>query len=412
MTLSWLLALVLAAQADDVLRFDKNDWPCWRGPRGDGSAQADPPPPLTWSATEHVLWKSPVPGRAHGSPIVVGARVYLAACDETKNSQSILCFDRASGKPLWETEVHAAGAMHKNKKASAASGTPACDGERIFINFANQDAVVTTALSREGKQLWQTRLCEYQIHQGYASSPALYKHLVLVSADHKGGGAVAALDRKSGAIVWTRERPKAPNYTSPHVLTLGGRDQLILTGCDVVSSYDPLTGKTLWEAPGGTTECVTSTVSDGTHVFTSGGYPKNHLAAMLADGSGKIAWEAKDRVYVPSFVIRDGHLYGVLDDGFAACWNAATGKQLWKQRLGGTFSASVVLVGERLYATNEAGGTWVFAASPDKYTELAAGKLGDEAFGTPTICGGRVYTRVAHKVDGRRQEFLYALGNN
>src|SRR5262249_25562138 len=156
-----------------------------------------------------------------------------------------------------------------------------------YINFPNSGAVFTTALGLDGKQLWQTRICDYQIHQGYASSPAIYQSVVIVSADHKGGGIVAGLERKSGKIVWQHERPHAPNYASPIILHVAGRDQALLTGCDLVASFDPLSGEKLWESAGATTECVTSTVTDGQHVFSSGGYPRNHLAAMLADGSGK-----------------------------------------------------------------------------------------------------------------------------
>jgi outer membrane protein assembly factor BamB len=398
-----LLALGVSLQ-------DSSDWPWWRGPGRDGAAAENQKVPLTWSAEENVVWKAPVPGRGHGSPTVSGSHVYLAVCDESTGTQSVLCFDRATGRQVWDAEIHKGGAMRKNPKSTGASTTPACDGERIFITFANKDAVVLTALSLEGKILWQTKISDYQIHQGYGSSPAVWDKFVFANADHPGGGVVMALDRKTGAVVWKHERPKAPNYPSPVVLKVDGKDQLLMTGCDLVSSFDPSTGKVLWEAAGATTECVTSTVTDGTHVFSSGGYPRNHLAAVKADGSAKIAWETKDRVYVPSLLIRDGFLYGVLDAGTAACWESSTGKERWKARLGGTFSASPVRVGDRIYATNEAGQTFVFEASPEKFTQLATSKLGDEAFATPAICGGRIYTRVAHKIDGRRQEMLYCLG--
>jgi outer membrane protein assembly factor BamB len=404
MMLSFALALALNLQDAG------NDWPWWRGPKGDGSAAEGQKLPASWSAEENVVWKAPVPGRGHGSPSVIGDRVYLAACDEKTGSQSLLSFDRATGKQVWESEVHAGGAMRKNAKSTGASTTPACDGERIYITFANKDAVTASALSPDGKIVWQTKVGDYIIHQGYGASPTLYKSLVLVSADSHAGGAVAALDRKTGAVVWKHERPKFPNYSSPVVVQVDGRDQLILIGCDLVSSFDPMTGKVLWETAGATTECVTSTVTDGTHVFSSGGYPRNHLAAIRADGSKKIAWETKDRVYVPSLLLRQGHLYGVLDAGTAACWASDTGKELWKGRLGGTFSASPVRVGDRIYATNEAGETFVFQATPEKFTQISKSKLGDEAFATPAICGGRIYTRVAHKVDGKRQEMLYCLG--
>ncbi len=185
----------------------------------------------------------------------------------------------------------------------------------------------------DGEIVWQTNFTQYQIHQGYGASPALYKDLVLVAADAKGGGAMAALNRNDGKIVWKRERPSAPNYPSPIVLKIDGKDQLLMTGCDLVTSLDPSTGNTNWEVAGATTECVTSTVTDGKHIFTSGGYPKNHMSAVKADGSKQIVWENKERVYVPSLLIKDGYLYGVLDAGIAMCWRQPPvkrcGKNAW-----------------------------------------------------------------------------------
>jgi outer membrane protein assembly factor BamB len=327
--------------------------------------------------------------------------------------QSVICYDRGTGKVRWQSEIHRGNFEKKgNNKTSHASCTPACDGERVFINFLNGGAVYATALSLDGKQLWQTKITDFVIHQGYGASPALYESLVIVAADNKGTGAIAALDRASGEIVWKRERPNVPNYTSPVILNVAGRDQLLFTGCDLVTSLDPRTGKQLWEIAGSTTECVTSTATDGQLIFTSGGYPKNHLAAVRADGSGKIAWENGSRVYVPSILVRDGFLYTMLDAGVAVCWEAATGKELWKQRLGGTFSSSPVMVGDRIYVTNEAGKTFVFKADPEQFELIAENQLGEDVFSTPTICGGRIYTRVAKQVDGKRQEVLYCIGND
>lgn len=395
----------------DRLRATTMDWPWWRGPKLDGIA-ADQTPPLKWSETENVVWKSPVPGRGHGSPTVVGDRVYLATAEVDKETQSVHCFDRADGKLVWRTEVHQGGFDKKgNAKSSHASSTVACDGRRLFINFLHDGAIYTTALDLDGKKVWETKIADFVNHQGFGSSPAVYQSLVIVSADNKGGsGAVAALDRETGSVVWKVERPAVPNYTSPIIFNLGGRDQLILTGCDLVASLDPLTGAKLWEVPGSTTECVTSTVTDGKHIFTSGGYPKNHMSAVLADGSGKVVWENKTRVYVPSMIAKNGHLYGVLDAGVASCWESATGNEVWKERLGGTFSASPVLVGQNLFAINEAGKTSIFRASPEGFTLVGENQLGDEAFATPTFVGNRIYMRVAKTTDGARQEWLYCLG--
>lgn len=280
----------------------------------------------------------------------------------------------------------------------------------MYVNFFNAGAIYTTALTREGKQLWQTKVSEFVIHQGFGSSPAVYQSLVIVSADHKGAGAIAALDRATGNVVWKIDRPKLPNYTSPIILNVAGREQLFFSGCDLVTSLDPLTGKTLWETKGSTEECVTSIVTDGQRIFTSGGYPKNHLSAFMADGSGKVAWENGSRVYVPSMLVRDGYLYAVLDAGVAMCWNSATGEEVWKQRIGGTFSASPVMVGDNIFATNEAGQTFIFKASPKGFEQVGENQLGDEAFATQTICGSRIYARVAKQTDGKRQEWLYCLG--
>ncbi|MBL9125464.1 MAG: PQQ-binding-like beta-propeller repeat protein [Planctomycetaceae bacterium] len=389
---------------------DPADWPWWRGPTRNGIANPHQDPPTEWSATQNVVWKSPVPGRSHSSPTVVGARIFLAGADEQAETQSVLCYDRATGKPLWQTIVHRGGLMRKHEKSTAASGTVACDGERLYITFANSDAVYVTALSVDGKQLWQTKIADYKIHQGYGASPAIYQSLVLAAADSHAGGVVAGLDRQSGKIVWQRDRPKEPNYTSPIVLRSGGRDQLLLSGCNLVSSFDPLSGKTLWEVPGATTECVTSIVTDGERIFCSGGYPKNYLAAHLADGSGKLAWETKDRVYVPSLLAHDGHLFGVLDAGVAVCWKSDTGEERWKKRLGGDFTASPILVGETIYATNETGETFVFRANPEKFEEIAVNQLGDRALASAAICGSRIYLHIAEEVDGQEQEMLYCLG--
>jgi outer membrane protein assembly factor BamB len=410
--LSISLALAISATCFGQAKITENDWPNWRGVRHDGHANPDQDPPTEWGEDKNVVWRTDVPGRGHSSPTVLGDKVFLATADEKEQVQSVLCYDRATGKPLWKKDVHRGGFEFKNAKASLASSTVATDGERLFINFPNSKALYTTALDLAGEQLWQTKITDYEEHQGYGSSPMPYDSLVLVTADNKRGGAVAGLSRISGKIEWRHDRPKKPNYPSPIVIHAFGQKQVILTGCDLVASFDPLSGQKLWEIEGATTECVTSTVTDGTVIFTSGGYPENHISAVKADGSGEVVWKNNTRVYVPSMLLKDRYLYAVTDAGVAACWEAATGKEQWKSRIGGTFSSSPVLVGDRIYATNESGKAFVFEANPKKYVSIATSQLGDEVFATPTICGGRIYFRVAETKDGKRQESLYCLGKN
>ena len=389
----------------------QTDWPWWRGPSGDGVAAPDQAPPLKWSATENVLWKTQVPGRGHASPTLCGNRIFLATADETREVQSVLCFDRRTGRELWKVDVHTGGMDHKgHKKSSQASATVACDGERVFANFLHDGAIYTTALDLEGKQVWQTRVSDFVTHQGFGASPVIYQSLVLVATDNKAGGVVAGLDRATGKVVWQKERPKLPNYTSPTVLKVAGREQLLLAGCDHMSSFDPLTGKLLWEIEGSTTECVGSIVTDGELVFASGGYPKKLTVAVHGDGSGKVAWENTTQTYVPSMIVRDGYLYTVTDAGIVYCWKAATGEEQWKSRLGGTFNTSPVLVGELLFATDQEGKTTIFKASPTEFELVGENQLGEDVYATPVYCGGQIFMRVAEGAGDARQEWLVCVG--
>ncbi|MEZ6074025.1 MAG: PQQ-binding-like beta-propeller repeat protein [Pirellulales bacterium] len=388
-----------------------DDWPWWRGPNRDNVAVATQTPPLRWSEEENIDWKVPLPGRGHGSPTVVGDQVFLATADLDADVQSVQCFDRRTGAQQWHADVHRGGlVVEGNKKASLASSTVASDGERLFINFLNGGAVYTTALDRQGNQLWQTKISDYKVHQGYGSSPLVYDSLVIVSADNKGGGAIVGLDRATGDVVWRHQRPEKPNYPSPIVHRIDGRDQLLMVGCDLVSSFDPLTGRVLWETAGATTECVTTTVTDGELIFTSGGYPKNHMSAVRTDGSGDVVWENNTRIYVPSMLVKDGYLYAVADAGIAACYECGSGEQVWKGRIRGTFSSSPVLVGERIFVTSEEGLTYVFAATPDGFTVEAENQLGDHVMATPVYSHDHIYMRLAHEDDDGRQEMLYCIG--
>lgn len=389
----------------------QTDWPWWRGPSGDGIAYSAQQPPLEWSAEKNIVWKSSIPGRGHASPIVVGKRVFLTTADVKAEVRSVLCFDRQTGRQLWKTDVHTGKMELKgHQKSSQASATPACDGERVYVNFLHDGGVFTTALDLAGNQVWQTRISDFVTHQGFGSSPAIYQSLLLVASDNKVGGVVAALDRKTGKIIWKQDRPKLPNYTSPAVLKVAGRQQLLLAGCDHLSSFDPLTGQPIWDIEGSTTECVGSVVTDGQLIFASGGYPKKLTQAVRADGSGEIAWENDTQTYVPSMLVHDKHLYTITDGGIAICWEAATGKEAWRNRLGGTFNASSVLVGDQIFATNQEGDTFIFRATPEKYEQLGKNHLGEDVFATPAICGSQIFLRSCEIQDGARQEWLYCIG--
>ncbi len=402
-----LAPLLLAAFATSILAAD---WPAWRGPTGDGHAAAGQKLPVKWSESENLIWKAEVRGRGHGSPIVMGGQVLLATADVETEEQLVLSFDRATGKSRWEAVVHRGNLNTKGHKISSqASSDVVSDGVRLFVNFLNNGAIFTTALDLSGKQLWQRRVCDFQVHQGFGSSPVVYQNIVLVSADHRGGGKMTGLNKLTGEIVWQQDRPPVANYASPGIVNAAGQVQAVLAGCNKVESFDPLTGKKLWSIDGSTEETVVTAVTDGRRVFLGGGYPKNHTMALEADGSGKIAWENVTKTYVPSMIVKSGHVFAVGDAGRAVCWNSATGEERWSEKVDREFYGSPVMADSRIYVTSKGGVTSVFEATPEKFTLLGQNLLGDESFSTPTICDDRIYLRSA-KTSATRQEFLWCVG--
>lgn len=407
-----LVALVVLASMVSQLRAASTttDWPGWRGPTRDGQAAAGQTLPLKWSETENVVWRAALPGKGHGSPTVVGHRIYLATADATTEDQRVLCLDRATGKIVWDTVVHHGKADETGERnSSQASCTVACEGERLYINFFNDHAIHTSALDLDGKVLWQQRVSSFVTIRGFGSSPVVHDSIVLVSADHKAGGKLAGLDKRTGRIVWQHDRPAIQNYPSPALMVLSGRPQMIVAGCNLVSSFEPSTGKKLWEVAGATETTVTTPVTDGRRIFITGGFPKSHVAAIEGDGSGEVVWTSGTGIYVPSLLVRDGYVYAVLDGGKAVCWKADTGDELWREKVDRDFFASPVMAGNRIYATSVAGVTSVFEATPQKFTLLAQNTLGDEAYASPAITGHRIYLRHAKKGEPR-QEYLWCIG--
>ena len=403
-------SLIPACLLTVVSSLPANDWPAWRGPTADGHAASGQKVPVRWSETERVLWKAEVRGRGHGSPTVVGGRIYLASADVPKEEQIVLCFDRVTGKQVWETIVHSANFVtggHRN--SSLASSDVVCDGERLYVNFLNDNAVFTSALDFNGKLLWQRRVADFKLHQGYGASPVVYQNVVLVAADHRGGGKFSGLNMLTGEILWQQDRPPIANYATPSVVNASGKTQAVLAGCNLVSSFDPISGKKLWEINGSTEETVVTAVTDGSRIFVGGGYPNNHTMAVECDGSGKIAWENSTRSYVPSLLVKNGHVFGVGDSGRAVCWKSDTGEERWSEKVDKEFYGSPVMLDSRIYITSKGGVTSVFEATPEKFTLLSQNQLGDESFSTPAICGNRIYLRSA-KLGASRQEYLWCVG--
>ena len=392
-----------AASERPPLPRSMEDWPWWRGPHSDNTS-AGGQVPTVWSETENVLWKVAIPGQGHGSPSVVGNQIFLATADEEAQVQSLISYERTSGRKLWEKEIHRGQFERLHKKNSHASSTPASDGEKVFVPFLNSDGIWVTAVNFQGEIAWQTNAGAFDSQHGYGGSPVLYESLVIVNGDNPGGGYMTALDRQTGDIVWSTRRPASPSYGTPVLAHVAGRHQLLHSGCKTTSSYDPATGELLWSLEGPAQVMANTMTFGGNFVYASGGYPEKELFCIRADGSGDIVWQTgRDVTYVPSPLFHQGRLYVVNDRGIATLFDAHNGDVIWRERLGGAFSASPTLVGDLLYVPNEAGTTFVLKAS-DQFEIVARNDLGDGGFATPVICGGRLYLRTSHH--------LYAIGDD
>ena len=391
----------------------ERDWPWWRGPSRNGVAASTATPPTKWSNTQNVVWKSPVSGRGHSSPIVVGDKVFLETADEAKKVQSVIAFDRKTGKQLWKTDISTGGFVRKNHpKNTEASPTLACDGERLFASFFHHETIQATALDLNGKKLWQETVGSFNprtLEYGYAPSPTLYRETVIISVEYDGESAITALNSQTGKQVWRTKRQSMITFSTPVVAHVAGKDQLLLSGAMQVASYDPANGKPLWSTPGTTAATCGTMVWDGDIVFASGGYPKPETIAVKADGSGTVLWTNNQKCYEQSMLAHDGYVYGLTDGGILFCWRGSDGKEMWKERLKGPVSSSPVLAGGNIYQANEDGTCYVFKPNPEKFDPVAENQLGDEAFPSPAVVGNQIFIRTATGKGGSRREVLYCL---
>lgn len=388
----------------------ENDWPWWRGTSQTGIVSGQDIP-SEWGPDTNIVWKTNIPGRGHASPTIVGHYIFLATADEKVETQSVLALDRNTGKKVWEKELHSGGLTGKEGmhfKSSHASSTIASDGERLFAIFLNNDQLHATALDLQGEIVWQETIGAFSPKFGYAPSPILYESLVIFAADNWGGGYISGLNRLTGELVWRIKRPATSTYSTPVIVERDDQDLMVISGCEKVAAFNPLTGEEIWSTPGTAEATVGTTIWEGNNIVASGGYPGKNTLCINAD-TGEEIWHVKDHVYVPSMAVKDGFIYCIDDDGIAFCWNLDDGNEQWKKRIGGNFSSSPVIVDNKVMITNEEGTTVVFEANPEKFTLISKNTLGEEAFASPVVIGNHIYLRHADR-GGNRQETLYCIG--
>lgn len=387
------------------------DWPWWRGPSRNGVAIGGAP--SEFGEDKNLVWKTAVPGRGHSSPIVVGDRIFLTTADEGDKVHIVLIFDRTSGKQLSKIDVSTGAFPARNHpKNTEATPSIACDGERIFAAFYHHDSVEAVALDLTGAILWKQKVGAFRptkYEYGYAPSPLLYRNTVIIAGEYDGPSFIKALDRSTGKEVWSLSRPNNITFSTPVVAHVAGKDQMLLSGAEKVTSFDPATGKTLWETPGTTFATCGTMVWDGETVFASGGYPKPETVAVNAK-TGKLIWKNNQKCYEQSMLAHAGYVYGYTDNGVLFCWRGSDGKEMWKQRLSGPVSASPVLANGLIIMADEAGTFYVVRPNPEKFDPVAKNQVGNDSFASPAVCGGQLFLRVAQRGDSGRQEFLYCFG--
>jgi outer membrane protein assembly factor BamB len=381
-----------------------SDWPRFRGPNGTGVA-ADTGVPVRWTEQDGVLWKVPIPGVGHSSPVIGGGRVFLQSASADGDARWLLCLDAATGKTLWRQE--APGRRAKiNTKNSLASSTPALDGERVYAAFWDGQNITLCAYDFRGERAWSRDLGGFKSQHGAGFSPIVVDDLVILSDDQDGAAVLLALDARTGKTRWQAAR-KAYRacYSTPFVLEREGGKELIVVSTAAVTGYDPRTGAENWHCDWPTARMPLRTVSspvlaDGLIIATAGDGQGDRLAiGVKPGGRGDVtatnrAWEDRKTLpYVPSPLALGEHVYTVNDKGFAACHVARTGALVWQQdRLSGPVTASPVLVDGKVYAVAEDGSVYVFAAAPT-FKLLAKNSVGEPVSASPAVADNRLYIR-------------------
>ena len=399
--LGQMFALPLAAAAEE-------DWPQFRGPSGQGLSN-ESGLPLEWSESRNIQWKTAVPGVGWSSPSIVGDRIWLTTATDDGASLRLVSVEAATGRIVLDVEVFRVrdkgpGIHQKN---SFASPTAIAKGERIYVHYGFYG---TACLNTKGEILWKQTL-KYEPQHGPGGSPVLFDDLLIFSCDGFDAQFVVALDAATGKVRWKTSRGKGNQaYTTPLVIDVDGRQQLISPGAHHAYAYDPRTGKELWhiEYGDGFSNVPRAVYAHGL-VYICSGFFQPVLFAVRPDGKGNVtkshvAWSYPRAVpLTPSPLVAGDEVYMISDNGIATCLDAKAGTLHWQKRIGGNHSASPVLADGRIHFLSEEGECTVIAPSKE-YRELARNTIEERTLASLAISGKAIYLR------GERS--LYRIGKS
>lgn len=375
------------------------NWPAWRGPAGTGVCN-EAHLPTKFGPEENVTWKTPLPAAGNSTPIVWDQRVFVTCPIDGGKVRSLMCFDRQTGKELWRHDVAYPHTETIHRDNTFCSGSPTTDGKLVYASF---DSAGVVACDFSGKVAWSRDLGKLSHVFGPASTPVLYKDLLIT---HRGPGEpthIIALDKRTGATVWDtpevgKDHQLYGSWSTPVIYRAGDRDEFALSMPGELKGYDVLTGKELWRCDGlGPSNYPDTAIGENMLIGVSG-FRKSMMAVRMG-GRGDITkthqlWHvAETQQRIGSGVVHAGHLYVANATGTAECIDVQTGKTVWKERLGGDLWGSLLLAGDRLYVSNTQGEIFVVAASP-RFELIAKNDMGEHTKAALAPSDGQLFIRT------------------
>jgi outer membrane protein assembly factor BamB len=402
-----LLTLVLAAPAPDA----GASWPEFRGPTGQGLVAAGKMP-TEWGPDKNVAWKQEIPGKGWSSPVILDGRIYLTTAvpvdgsDTKDQSLRAICLNAKTGKILWDVEAltqDGSKAPNIQNKNSHASPTPIVDAKakRLYVHFGHMGSA---CLDLDGQVQWTQTDLHYAPVHGNGGSQALAEDLLVYSIDGSDKQCVVALEAATGKVKWQTDRHstagKKFSFSTPLVIDVDGKKQVISPASDMVCAYDLKSGDEVWRVTYDGYSVTPRPVFAHGMVFICTGFTTPSLLAIKPDGKGDmtkthIAWTANKSVpHTPSLLVSGDELYMVSDGAIASCLDAKTGEVHWQERLGGAFSASPILADGKIYFLSEDGVGHVIKAGT-KFERVAKNELKERTLASYAAADGALFIRTA-----------------
>lgn len=376
------------------------DWPGWRGPDGNG-VSSEKSLPEKWSATENIKWTAPLPGVGVGTPCVIGERVFVTASDGRQNDRlHVFCFHADTGKRLWHVKLFGSAIPESEYMSGGmAAPSPTSDGKYLFALFGTADLV---CLDFDGKPVWMRSLGDehgaFRNRWGMSSSPLVVGDMVVAQVDHWGQSYLLAVDSKSGKTRWRTDRDANVNWTSPVLANVKGKLQIVTSGTHIVKGYDAESGKELWTVKGMQQQCIPTPIVVNDFVYVVSGRKGNSLKIRLDGTTGDltnshVVWrKPRGAPFTPSGVVYEGRYYLIDDDGLGTCLDARSGSDIWQERTGGKYRASLTAGDGKIFFTSMEGVVTVVNAS-EEFEVLSKNKIDEGIQASPAFANGRIYLR-------------------